>query len=121
MSKNMKELYEKQIENQMTMIRKKMYKNISEDEDSLPKDNIDLFSYHIQQLISEIGELLDADKRWKNFRNEKYDDEHKLNELADCCIVLMNISIFSGYSAEELTNEIDSKMTEVRRRIENAV
>ena len=84
----------------------------------LPSDDPKLCSYHIQQLVSEIGEILDADKRWKNFRNEKYDKEAKADEIADCFIVLMNVAMFSGMSAEELYKAIDDKIEVVSKRIE---
>lgn len=74
-------------------------------------------SYHIQQLMSEIGEVLDADKRWKNFRNQKYDKDAKLEEIADCFIVLMNIAMFSEFSGFELAKAIDKKLNKVSERI----
>lgn len=84
---------------------------------SLPEDNIRGCSFHVQQLMSEIGEVLSADKRWKNFRNGKYDKNNKKEEIADCFIVLMNIAIFSGLSAEELENTIINKIDENAKRL----
>lgn len=84
---------------------------------TLPDDSVSLSSYHIQQLVSEIGEVLDADKRWKNFRNEKYDKEAKAEEIADCFIVLMNVAMFSGISGDELTDKISMKLLTVRNRV----
>jgi NTP pyrophosphatase (non-canonical NTP hydrolase) len=89
----------------------------SEDTTTIPVDDVRLMSYHIQQLMSEIGEILDADKRWKNFRNQKYDENAKLEEIADCFIVLMNIAMFSGFNGIELTNAIINKLNEVSERI----
>ena len=86
----------------------------------LPDDSVSLSSYHVQQLVSEIGEILDADKRWKNFRNEKYDKEAKAEEIADCFIVLMNITMFSGIDGDELANAIAKKLYTVRNRVEEA-
>ena len=83
----------------------------------LPVDRPMLASYHVQQLVSEIGEVLDADKRWKNFRNEKYDKDAKAEELADCFIVLMNICMFSGLSGEDMEQAISSKIDKVSARI----
>ena len=74
-------------------------------------------SYHVQQLMSEIGEVLDADKRWKNFRNQKYDENAKLEEIADCFIVLMNIAMFSGFDGNRLYDAIEKKINEVSERI----
>lgn len=86
-------------------------------EQGLPVDRPMLSSYHIQQLVSEIGEVLDADKRWKNFRNEKYDKEAKAEELADCFIVLMNICMFSGLSGDDMEKAISDKLDKVSTRI----
>lgn len=87
---------------------------------TLPDDSVSLSSYHIQQLVSEIGEILDADKRWKNFRNEKYDKKAKAEEIADCFIVLMNVAMFSGIDGDELADTISMKLYTVRNRVEEA-
>lgn len=115
MSKSFVDLFNKQVENQNTMLRNDMYDIV--EVDKAPVDNVELFSYHIQQLVSEIGEVLDADKRWKNFRNNKYDKEAKAEELADCFIVLMNICMFSGLSGEDMEKAISSKIDKVTARI----
>lgn len=102
-----------QMDNQVAMMLKGMY-----DVTVIPPaDNISLSSYHVQQLMSEIGEVLDADKRWKNFRNDKYDKEAKAEELADCFIVLMNICMFSGFTSDEIEEAILSKIDKVSKRI----
>lgn len=123
---NWSELFSRQTENQRMMCKKGLYKDfISEEEsdsivyDGLPVDNTHLSSYHIQQLVSEIGEVLDADKRWKNMRNDKYDKEAKKEELADCFIVLMNVCMFSDISSEEILDAINDKINSVKGRIEN--
>ncbi len=85
----------------------------------LPEDNIKGFSFHMQQLMSEIGEVLDADKRWKNYRNSKYEKNNKLEELADCFIVLMNVCIFSGFTAQDLIGAIVRKIHKNTERIKN--
>jgi len=114
-------LYDRQIDNQNMIIKKGSYNDISSmivGEKKLPIDDPRLASYHIQQLISEIGEVLDADKRWKSFRNGKFDKDGKLEEIADCFIVAMNIAIFSGFSAEEVSKAISDKLDVVKERIE---
>ena len=120
-------VFEIQAENQREMLKKGMYHGLCSDEVEktsfdveLPVDDPKLFSYHVQQLMSEIGELLDADKRWKNFRNGKYDKDSKLEEIADCFIVLVNICLFSGVSYIELINKVIDKIKEVRRRVDEA-
>lgn len=115
-------LFDSQAENQRMMFERGMYGFVDNPEvdgkyTELPIDEPKLASYHIQQLVSEIGEVLDADKRWKNFRNDFYNRDAKLEELADCFIVLMNISMFSGFSADEVYNAISSKIEEVGIRI----
>lgn len=115
-----RDLFDKQKVNQKAMLTAGMYDafKLNDTEVSVPVDDVRLSSYHIQQLMSEIGEVLDADKRWKNFRNLKYDRDAKLEEIADCFIVLMNVAMFSGFDGNELANVIDKKMDEVRNRIE---
>lgn len=102
-------LYNKQIDFQEKVCKEIGYANITKNV-KLPIDNPQLVSYHIQQLISEIGEVLAADKRWKNYRNGFVDTENKKEEIADCFIVLMNIAIYSGMSSEELFEQIENKI-----------
>ena len=115
-------LFEKQMNNQREMLKRGMYDQyvdwVTKNERQLPIDHPQLSSYHIQQLISEIGEVLEADKRWKNMRNTKYVKENKLDEIADCFIVLMNIAMYSGFSGEDLSKAIDKKIDIVSQRIE---
>lgn len=112
------DLFELQQINQNAMLRNGMYDGFkSTGTEFVPVDDAKLMSYHVQQLISEIGEVLEADKRWKNFRNRKYDKEGKLEEIADCFIVLMNIAMFSDFSGGELTKAIVKKLGEVQARL----
>ena len=113
-------LFNRQMANQARMFQDGMYDAFkSEGTDMLPVDDIKLMSYHIQQLMSEIGEVLEADKRWKNIRNKKYCKTNKLEEIADCFIVLMNIAMFSGFGGDELQQAILDKINEVSRRLQN--
>lgn len=107
-------IYNKQIEFQNEVSKKKPYEF---EVGTLPEDNIKGFSFHIQQLMSELGEVLSADKRWKNFRNDKLDLENKKEEIADCFIVLMNVAIFSGLTAEEVEKMILEKMNKNFKRL----
>ena len=118
--------FKKQLHNQQILVDKHTYDDYMSSNDyfelidcgtSLPYDSVQLCSYHVQQLMSEIGEVLDADKRWKNFRNEKYDPEAKLDEIADCMIVLMNLAIFSGFNATDVMSAVNAKLDVVSRRI----
>ena len=113
-------LFERQIKNQQALIDEGKYEDFSSknlENVCLPIDDPRLMSYHTQQLISEIGEVLEADKRWKTHRNAEYDRAGKLEELADCFIVLMNMAIFSGMSAKEVAEAIDKKLIVVMNRI----
>lgn len=113
-------IFEKQAENQRSMFEKGMYNGFSDNDGKfteLPIDDPKLSSYHIQQLVSEIGEVLEADKRWKNFRNDAYDKDAKLDEIADCFIVLMNIAMFSGFDSKDVYMAICEKIEEVSIRI----
>lgn len=122
MSKTLTDLFSQQVENQREMLKKGMYDKFVDNGyeigvAGLPVDRPVLSSYHIQQLVSEIGEVLDADKRWKNFRNEKYDKDAKAEELADCFIVLMNVCMFSGLDGEDMEKAILDKLDKVTARI----
>lgn len=117
-------LFKAQVENQRLMFEDGKYDSFMTDdeldeatESGFPLDSPSLASYHVQQLVSEIGEVLEADKRWKNFRNDKYDRDAKLDELADCMIVLMNIIMFSGFTADEAYEAIQTKIQVVNERI----
>lgn len=111
-------LFEKQYENQAMLIQSGKYDGFTNKRDMLPSDDPKLCSYHIQQLVSEIGEVLEADKRWKNFRNDKYDKSAKADEIADCFIVLMNVAMFSGMTSEELYEAVNGKIEVVHLRIQ---
>ena len=111
-------LFNRQKANQIRMLQAGMYDTFkSESTKTVPVDDVKLMSYHIQQLMSEIGEVLSADKRWKNFRNVVYDADGKLEEIADCFIVLMNVAMFSGFDDEQIVNAIKNKISEVGQRI----
>lgn len=115
----LQQLFNNQLMTQNKLIQKgvyDMYKN--EHTTTVPVDDVGLSSYHVQQLMSEIGEVLDADKRWKSHRNDKYDKNAKLEELADCFVVLMNIVMFSGFDCDDMTDAIQKKLRVVSDRIE---
>lgn len=78
----------------------------------LPADNRDWFSYHMQAMMEELGEVLKADKRWKTHRNKTFNPEEKIDELADVFITAINLAIFSGVSAEDMHSKIENKIRE---------
>ena len=119
-NKSLKQLFDVQVKNQNELIRRGAYDRFTlpyKIVKKVPIDNVSLSSYHIQQLISEIGEVLEADKRWKSHRNDKYDKDNKLEEIADCFIVLMNVAMFSGFDGDDLTDMIEKKLDIVSKRV----
>ena len=83
-----------------------------------PIDMIEWFVYHMAAMQEELGEVLKADKRWKTHRNTKYDPENKIDELADVFITAMNLSIYSGFTGEEIAKAIENKINENVLRLE---
>ena len=82
-----------------------------------PGDNLNQFSYHIQAMVEELGEVMKADKRWKTHRNHRYEPAEKLDEIADVFITAMNIAIHSGFTAEEMEEAISNKIKENYERL----
>lgn len=77
-----------------------------------PGDNLPQFSYHIQAMVEELGEVMKADKRWKTHRNERYVRDEKLDEIADVFITAMNIAIHSGFTVNDVEDAISTKIAE---------
>ena len=118
-SKSLNDLFICQMRNQDKFLRSGIYDRFKDETTiTVPADDVGLASYHVQQLMSEIGEVLDADKRWKSHRNDKYDKNAKLEELADCFVVLMNIAMFSGFDGDDLAKAIQQKLGVVSDRLE---
>ena len=82
-----------------------------------PGDNLQQFSYHIQAMVEELGEVMKADKRWKTHRNHRYEPAEKLDEIADVFITAINISIHSGFTAEQVEKAISNKIKENYERL----
>lgn len=115
----LQQLFNTQLATQNKLISKGIYDRYKDKKTTaVPVDDVGLSSYHIQQLVSEIGEVLEADKRWKSHRNNKYDKNGKLEEIADCFVVLMNIAMFSGFNGDDLANAVQKKLGVVSDRIE---
>ena len=75
----------------------------------LPVDSVEDFKYSILGLIAELGEVLEADKRWKNVRSGVCNRENKLDELVDCMAFLINAIIYSGFTADEFGKAFEKK------------
>lgn len=118
---DIKTLYKIQTKFQEQVIKNIGYNNFDEYKQgakaNLPVDDPRISSYHIQGLMSEIGEILNADKRWKNYRIDNIDMNNKLEEIVDCLIFILNIAIFSGFSAENFNSMISKKIKENLTRI----
>lgn len=83
----------------------------------LPIDSPEWFAYHTNAMVEELGECLKADKRWKTHRNAHYDRENKLEEIADIFITAINIALYSGFNADDIYEEIISKIGENSQKI----
>lgn len=115
----LQQLFNAQVANQNKLIQKGVYDRYKDKQTIFaPVDDIGLASYHVQQLMSEIGEVLDADKRWKSHRNDKYNKQDKLEELVDCFVVLMNIAMFSGFNGDDIGKALQKKLSVISDRIE---
>lgn len=109
------DLYECQEKFQNVLLSNGMYEG--KEIDKVTGESVELFSYHIQAMISELGEVLEADKRWKSYRNKVCDRKQKLEEIADCFITMMNVAIFSGYKSYEVEEAICNKIMKNFKRV----
>lgn len=112
----LKELFLQQMNNQDLLIAKGVYGFGWTEKPVLPFDDVIIANNQMLHLVSEIGEVLEADKRWKSFRNDKYDPTAKAEELADCFIILMNITMFSGVGCDEFIKAVMDKIEVVKQR-----
>lgn len=81
-------------------------------------DNVEMLKQNVLGLIGEIGEVLQADQRWKdNGRNKYYNLNEKKKEIADCLIYLINICLFSDISSQELYEITVRKIDENFKRL----
>lgn len=104
-------LYNMQVEFQNKILERQSEEN-GKPTIALPQDDIAWFSYHIQAMVEELGEVMKADKRWKTHRNDRFEFDEKVDEIVDVFITAMNIAIFSGISGDQLVNEIVAKIQE---------
>lgn len=87
----------------------------------IPHDNVKWFQYHMTAMVEELGEVLKADKRWKTVRNTRFVREEKLEELADVYITLLNMTMWSGFTSEELEQSVMKKIKENKERCKGNV
>lgn len=98
-------LYKNQISYQARILARQ-----NDQGSAIPRDDVHWFSYHIQAMVEELGEILKADKRWKTHRNSTFDAENKKEEIADMFITAMNLAIYSGLEYDELSTIIKNKI-----------
>lgn len=81
----------------------------------LPADKPELVSYHALGLYTELGEVLQADKRWKPWKNgDKAHNKRELTkEIADCWLFLINLTLVHNIDSEELFYAFMLKHNEV--------
>ena len=87
----------------------------------LPSDKPELISTYALGLVSEIGEVLQADKRWKNKTggdNKTVDHDSVKEELTDCMLYLINLIQACDVNAEEFFESFIKVQNKVRRRNE---
>ena len=78
----------------------------------LPQEIPELITTHVTGLVAELGEVLQADKRWKPWcKNppEPESRERRLDEAADMLTFLVNIILMSGFDADEIYNAFVDK------------
>ena len=115
MKSNFVKLYNKQIDFQQMILEEKAKEG--KPSFALPQDDIDWFTYHMRAMVEELGEVTKADKRWKTHRNDNFNQEEKVDELADVFITAMNLAIYSGLSGQEMYNAINKKIAENNQRL----
>lgn len=108
------ELFAKQMNFQLEVLKKR-----DSEIEVLPVDDTHWFSYHIQAMVEELGEVLKADKRWKTHRNARYERDEKLDEMADVFITFMNLAIYSDFDAKDIGDAVIKKIKENEERLEN--
>lgn len=85
----------------------------------VPVDDPYRMAHHLLGMVSEIGEVSQADKRWKtNGRNRHYDKEEKLLEIADVFIYLVNVCLYSEIPAEHFASAVIQKIRINKERYE---
>lgn len=112
-------IFNYQVEFQKMVWNKSGYYGIIDKNKKIPTDDVNVSSYHCLALSEELGEVLKSDKRWKNYRNTKYDKNNKIEEISDCLISLFNIAMHSDINALELYTAVIKKIHKNIQRIEN--
>lgn len=78
----------------------------------LPKVNYTQLNYTMTALIAELGEVLQADKNWKNWKRTKdlnVDRDALLDEVVDVFHFVINMALYLGYDAQDVIKKFDEK------------
>jgi len=87
----------------------------------LPADRPDFLTYHISGLVSELGEILDCDKRWKTWRKNVPPADYSAlkTEIVDAWHFMINLSLVVGMDAETVFTEFIKKNEIIKERIKS--
>ena len=84
--------------------QKKRQKDITGD--VTPVDNPLKMMLHCSSLVTEIGEVMQSDTRWKKYIGKEegyeYSSKDKILEFCDCLNYLVNMCLFSNIDFEDL-------------------
>lgn len=106
MDETLENIFEKQIALQKIAFNKE-----------LPNHEPKLVSYFALGLVGEVGEVLQADKTWKPFNKGTRNEWSTLEELADCWLFLINLTLAEGYDCRTIKEMIHDKQEVVFERI----
>ena len=106
---------------QELVVKQTEFQNLITKSDNSNTDTPIMFSYHIQAMVEELGELLKADKRWKTHRNDHFDPANKKEEMCDVFITILHLIIFSGYDISEFAAACEDKINENYLRLRGTI
>lgn len=106
MGETLENIFEKQIALQKIAFNKE-----------LPNHEPKLVNYFALGLVGEVGEVLQADKTWKPFNKGTRNEWSTLEELADCWLFLVNLTLAEGYDYRTIKEMVVEKQKIVFERI----
>ena len=99
-------LEDRKLEKMFSMRKEFQSKLLNKPQEIFPMDDVDQYRYTMLALVSEIGEILSCDKRWKDFRKPKVlkieDREAKDIEIVDLLKFVFNLCLFSNIDCDYL-------------------
>lgn len=99
-------------------LQKKLQTRYYNDVDELPKEMPEKIPIQITSLIAELGEILEENQKWKNWRKKvpSVDYENLLIEIVDAFHFLINITLFLGFDSHDVYNKFIEKNKENNER-----